>query len=158
MIVPSLPAQIGGAAALAIDHLGIAVPDLDQAIRFYREALGLAVGEIRDMPPQGIRVAFADGQHPHLELIAPIGDTSPVRSLLGRHTIQDFLAANPAGGLHHICFSTPDLGETCRTTAQSGIRLLSQGGPVVGASGQPIVFLDPADTSGVLIELKQRAY
>ena len=138
----------------AVDHVGIAVPDIDRAAGLYRDAFGAAAGTVLHLPEQGIAVVFVEMRAVRLELIAPIGAVSPVAHVLGRHTIQDFLAARPEGGLHHICYAVDDLAAAVARAQGAGLRPIGSGKPIVGASGRPILFLDPAGADGVLIELK----
>lgn len=142
---------------LSIDHIGIAVRDVDRAAALYTDGFGCVVGPVRPMPEHGIAVAFVETGAARIELIAPIGAVSPIATLLGRHTIQDFLARQPSGGLHHVCYLVQDLEAAMSRAWRAGLRPLGSGTPVVGASGQPILFLDPEDADGALIELKGHA-
>lgn len=155
---PGPPEGAGGAMpkvlGAEIDHVGVAVHDVDRAVSLYRDGFGCSVGPVQRMPDQGIAVAFVEAGPVRLELIAPIGEVSPIRNLLGRHTIQDALARRPSGGLHHVCYRVADLGAALAQARAAGVRPLGKGVPVTGASGHPIVFLDPKDAGGVLIELK----
>jgi len=132
------------------------VPDLARAASLYQSTFGVPVGPFRFMPDQGIAVAFVEMGQTHLELIAPIGDSSPISHVLGTHTIQDFLARQPLGGLHHVCYLVDDLAAAWDRLRQVGMRRLGTGEPIIGAAGLPILFLDPAAADGVLIELKGR--
>jgi methylmalonyl-CoA/ethylmalonyl-CoA epimerase len=104
---------------------------------------------------QGITKAYARFANMQVELIAPTVAESPIRHVLEHHNASDFLARNPGGGLHHVCYAVADLAATRDHLVRCGFRMLGTGGPVIGAGGTPISFLDPASTDGVLIELKQ---
>ena len=138
-----------------IDHLGVAVPDLGRAAAFYRDVLGCEVGEPVIPAGQGIAVVFVAFANGRVELIAPTCEVSPLPGLLEDHTINDFLRRSPQGGLHHVCYEVDDLDAVIAKLAAAGARLLGDGRPIIGASGRPIVFLDPGAAEGTLIELKQ---
>ena len=144
-------------ASYDVDHLGIAVPDLEAATKLYRDVLGCPVGEPVVPPGQGIAIVFVEFSNIHVELLMPTVDVSPIPHLLENYTINDFLKRQPAGGLHHICYVVDDLKAICGRLKEAGVRVLGSGEPILGASGLPIVFLDPATAAGTLIELKQRA-
>lgn len=144
-----------GLAGFRIDHLGIVVPDLDAAVRFYRDVLGLAPGATVAPDGQGIAVAFVPFANMRVELIAPTVAVSPLPHLLEDQTVNHFLARNPTGGFHHVCYEVPDLASVVARLARHGVRILGDGKPILGASGKPIVFLDPKMADGTLIELKQ---
>jgi methylmalonyl-CoA/ethylmalonyl-CoA epimerase len=146
-----------GMAAYEVDHLGIVVPDLAAATKFYRDVLGCPVSEPVIPPEQGIAVVFVFFGNLRVELIAPTVDRSPLAHILEDHTVNDFLAREPAGGLHHVCYVVEDLEAVRDRLQAAGQRVLGTGDPIIGASGQPILFLNPRSTAGTLIELKQRA-
>ncbi len=127
-----------------LNHVAIAVPDLDAATVLYRETLGARVTAPRDLPEHGVRVVFADLPNTRVELLHPIGPSSPVAA---------FLARNPAGGIHHICFEVPDIAQAAARLSETGARAL--GPPAEGAHGNPVVFLHPKDFTGALIELEE---
>jgi methylmalonyl-CoA/ethylmalonyl-CoA epimerase len=141
-------------AAYEVDHLGIAVSDLDAATKFYRDVLGCSVSEPLMPDGQGIAIVFVPFANTHIELITPTVDPSPIPHILGEYTINDFLRRQPAGGLHHVCYVVDDLLAVRDRLISSGMRTL--GGTTIGASGLPILFLDPQNAFGTLIELKQR--
>ena len=149
--------QIPELASYEVDHLGIAVPDLDAATKLYRDVLGCPVGEPVVPPDQGIAIVFVQFGNVHVELLMPTVEVSPIPHLLENYTINDFLKRQPNGGLHHVCYLVDDLKAICSRLSASGVRVLGSGEPIIGASGLPIVFLDPATAAGTLIELKQRA-
>jgi methylmalonyl-CoA/ethylmalonyl-CoA epimerase len=137
-----------------VDHLGIAVPDLVAAAKFYSNVLSCTVSEPLEPEGQGIAIVFVPFANTRIELISPTVDPSPISHILGAHTINDFLRRQPEGGLHHVCYVVDDLLAVRDRLISLGMRTL--GGTIIGASGLPILFLDPSDVFGTLIELKQR--
>jgi methylmalonyl-CoA/ethylmalonyl-CoA epimerase len=144
-------------AVYDVDHLGIVVPDLEAATQLYRDVLNCPVSDPVVPPDQGIAVVFVRFGNVRVELIMPTVDVSPISNVLENHTVNAFLERQPQGGLHHICYLVDDLKAVCCRLTARGIRVLGTGEPIVGASGLPIVFLDPASAAGTLIELKQKA-
>ena len=157
MIAKALAEKSAAMASYEVDHLGVVVPDLDAAAAFYRDVLGCPVSELVVPEGQGIAVVFVPFRNLRIELIAPTVDRSPIAHLLEDHTVNDFLARQPAGGLHHVCYVVDELEAVRDRLRAWGHRVLGTGEPIIGASGQPILFLDPRSASGTLIELKQRA-
>ena len=127
-----------------LNHVGIATPSIDRAILLYRDVLGADVGVPFDLPAQGVRVCFVDLPNTQIELIEPLGAASP---------IHGFLAKNPAGGQHHVCFEVDDIDAAIAMMVAGGARVL--GVPRIGAHGTPVVFLHPKDMGGVLVELME---
>lgn len=128
-----------------LNHVGVATPSIDASVARYRSLFGATeIGEPFDLPAQGVRVCFVDAPNSQIELIEPLSDASPITA---------FLARNPAGGQHHVCFEVPDLDAAIADLAAKGARTLAP--PRIGAHGTPIVFLHPKDTGGVLTELMQ---
>ena len=127
-----------------LNHVAIAVPDLDAAIAAYAGPLGAAVGAPQDEPDHGVTVVFIDLPNTKIELLHPLGEDSP---------IAGFLAKNPAGGIHHVCYEVPDIAAAARRMEENGARVL--GPPKVGAHGQPVIFLHPKDFQGTLVELEE---
>ncbi len=128
-----------------LNHVGVAVPDIDKAIAFYRDVMGVTdITEPKHLPPQGVTYAFVNLPSGQVELIQPYGDKSP---------IIKFLERNPKGGQHHICFEVEDINEASLIMAERGMRVLNE--PRIGAHGTLVVFLHPADAGGVLIELME---
>jgi methylmalonyl-CoA/ethylmalonyl-CoA epimerase len=127
-----------------LNHVAIAVPDLAAAAQGYAGALGATVGPAQDLPDHGVRLIFVTLPNTKIELMEPLGDASP---------LAGFLARNPAGGMHHVCYEVPDIGAAAARLADQGARVL---GPVkTGAHGKPVLFLHPKDFSGCLIELEE---
>ncbi|MBC7153455.1 MAG: methylmalonyl-CoA epimerase [Rhodobacteraceae bacterium] len=127
-----------------LNHVAIAVPDLDAAARQYRETLGASVGSAIDQPDHGVTVIFITLPNTKIELLHPLGTDSP---------IAGFLAKNPAGGIHHICYEVDDIVAARDRLLASGARVLGE--PKIGAHGKPVIFLHPKDFTGTLIELEQ---
>ncbi len=129
-----------------LNHVGIATPSIDDAVKLYRDVLGATrIGEKFAMQEQGVWVCFVDVDNAQIELIEPIDETS---------TITGFLKNNPVGGQHHVCFEVDDLPAARDEMAAKGARIL--GKPRIGAHGVPVIFVHPKDMGGVLIELMQK--
>lgn len=129
-----------------LNHIAIAVPDLGKAAARYRDQLGAQVGEALPLPEHGVTVVFIDTGNTKMELLEPLGEASPIAA---------FLAKNPGGGMHHICFEVTDLTSAVAKLTADGARVLGDGTPKPGAHGNPVVFLHPKDFDGTLIELEQ---
>ena len=129
-----------------LNHVAIAVPDLDAAARQYRETLGASVGSAIDQPDHGVTVIFITLPNTKIELLHPLGEGSPIAA---------FLARNPAGGIHHICYEVDDILAARDRLAATGARVLGDGAPKIGAHGLPVLFLHPRDFTGTLVELEQ---
>ena len=129
-----------------LNHVALAVPDLEQASRFYRDALGANVSVTQDLPDHGVRVAFVDMGNCKVELMEPLGENSPIAA---------FIKRNPGGGTHHVCYEVADIAMARQAAAQHGFRIIGSGEPKIGAHGKPVLFLHPKDTFGTMIELEQ---
>jgi len=129
-----------------LNHVAIAVPDLDAATRLYADTLGALVRPPQDEPAHGVRVVFIDLPNTKVELLTPLGDASP---------IAGFLDKNPAGGIHHVCYEVDDIIVARDRLLAQGARVLGGGEPKTGAHGKPVLFLHPKDFQGCLIELEQ---
>jgi methylmalonyl-CoA/ethylmalonyl-CoA epimerase len=127
-----------------LNHVAIAVPDLEAAAAQYRGALGADVGPRQDEPDHGVTVIFITLPNTKIELLYPLGAASP---------IQGFLDKNPSGGIHHICYEVPDILAARDQLKATGARVLGE--PKIGAHGKPVLFLHPKDFNGCLIELEQ---
>ena len=131
----------------ALNHVGVATPSIADSIKLYRDILGATkIGEPFDLPAQGVKVCFIDTPTAQIELIEPYDDTSP---------IVGFLAKNPKGGQHHVCFEVEDILAARDALRAKGATILGTGEPRIGAHGTPVVFLHPRDMGGVLIELME---
>ncbi|GES46169.1 methylmalonyl-CoA epimerase [Rhizobium dioscoreae] len=129
-----------------INHIAIAVPDIAMASRAYRETLGATVSAPQSLPEHGVTVVFVELPNSKVELLEPLGEASPIAS---------FLAKNPDGGMHHICYEVADILAARDQLVSSGARVLGNGDPKIGAHGKPVLFLHPKDFFGTLIELEQ---
>ncbi len=129
-----------------LNHVAIAVPDLDAAAALYRDTLGVKVGAPQEEPDHGVTVIFIELPNTKIELLHPLGEDSP---------INGFLAKNPSGGIHHICYEVDDIIAARDKLKASGARVLGTGEPKIGAHGKPVLFLHPKDFTGTLIELEQ---
>jgi methylmalonyl-CoA/ethylmalonyl-CoA epimerase len=127
-----------------LNHVAIAVPDLAAAAAQYRDVLGASVRPPQDEPDHGVTVVFIDLPNTKIELLTPFGENSP---------IAGFLAKNPAGGIHHICYEVADITVARDDLVANGARVL--GDIKIGAHGKPVLFLHPKDFNGCLIELEQ---
>ncbi len=127
-----------------LNHVAIAVPDLEAAAAQYRGALGADVGPALPQPDHGVTVIFITLPNTKIELLYPLGEASPIRG---------FLDKNPAGGIHHICYEVPDILAARDQLKASGARVLGE--PRIGAHGKPVLFVHPKDFNGCLIELEQ---
>ena len=129
-----------------INHIAIAVPDLDAAASDWGARTGAHISEPQTLPEHGVRVVFVDVPGNRIELLEPLSDSSP---------IAKFLERNPDGGMHHICFDVEDLIEMRDQMIAQGARVLGDGEPKIGAHGKPVLFFHPKDFSGTLVELEQ---
>jgi methylmalonyl-CoA/ethylmalonyl-CoA epimerase len=138
-----------------LDHIGIAVRDVDASLPFYQTVLGCLVTRNEAVPDQGIAFAMLPIANTRIELLAPIGAVSPLAHLLEDRTIQDFMIANPSGGIHHLCYAVSDLEEAISALQRMNGRVLGTGAGIAGVDGTRVVFLDPGLPDNVLVELKQ---
>jgi methylmalonyl-CoA/ethylmalonyl-CoA epimerase len=129
-----------------LNHVAIAVPDLEAAAAQYRDTLGAQVGAPQDEPDHGVTVIFIELPNTKIELLHPLGETSPIRG---------FLDKNPSGGIHHICYEVDDILAARDRMRAAGARVLGDGEPRIGAHGKPVLFLHPKDFTGTLVELEQ---
>ena len=129
-----------------LNHVAIAVPDLDAAGVLYRDALGAEVSEPVEIAEHGVTTVFVTLPNTKIELLHPLGDASPIARFLDR---------NPAGGIHHICYEVNDIHAARDQMIEQGMRVLGDGEPKIGAHGKPVIFLHPKDLCGTLVELEQ---
>jgi methylmalonyl-CoA/ethylmalonyl-CoA epimerase len=129
-----------------LNHVAIAVPDLEAAARQYRDVLGAAVSPVEDQPEHGVQTVFVELPNTKIELLGTLGEGSP---------IQGFLDRNPAGGIHHLCYEVEDIRAAADRLRAQGARVLGSGEPKIGAHGKPVLFLHPKDFNGTLLELEQ---
>ena len=130
-----------------LNHVGVATPSIDESVKLYRDVLGATkIGEKFAMPEQGVWVCFVDLPNSQIELIEPHGETSP---------LNGFLAKNPLGGQHHVCFEVDDIIAARDDMAAKGAVVLNDGKPRIGAHGTPVIFVHPKNMGGVLVELME---
>ncbi len=128
-----------------LNHIAIAVSDLASEVARYRDGLGASVSDPLELPAHGVTVVFIKLPNTKIELLAPLGEGSPIMSFL----------AKTGGGLHHVCYEVEDIRAARDRLISSGTRVLGDGEPKIGAHGRPVLFLHPKDFSGTLIELEQ---
>jgi methylmalonyl-CoA/ethylmalonyl-CoA epimerase len=129
-----------------IDHIGIATQQLDEALKFWRDALGLNVVHVEEVAEQGVRVAMLPLGEPRIELLEPTGESSPVAKFMARR----------GAGIHHIAVRVPDIRAALERLKKSGATLIDHE-PRKGAGGCLVAFVHPASTGGVLLELVEHA-
>ena len=128
-----------------LNHVGVATPSIAESIKLYRDILGATkIGEPFDLPAQGVKVCFIDTPTAQIELIEPFDETSP---------ITGFLAKNPKGGQHHICFEVENIYTARDDLVAKGATVLGE--PRIGAHGTMIIFVHPKDMGGLLVELME---
>lgn len=130
---------------MRLDHIGIAVSDLQAAELLYTVALGGAVASREELADERVRVVFIEAGGALFELLAPTGDTGPLARFL----------RSRGEGLHHLAFEVPDIAVSLRDAAATGMRVVDEQ-PRRGARGRLIAFLHPSAARGVLVELVQR--
>ena len=129
-----------------LNHVAIAVPELEAAAAVYRCLLGAEVSAAQPQPKHGVTVIFVNLPNTKIELLHPLGDDSPIAA---------FLARNPSGGIHHVCYEVADILAARDHLKAEGARVLGDGEPKIGAHDKPVLFLHPKDFCGTLIELEQ---
>ena len=129
-----------------LNHVAIAVKDLQTAAKRYRDTLGAQVSDSVPQPDHGVTTIFINLPNTKIELLEPLGANSP---------IAKFLERNPDGGIHHICYEVEDIRKARDQMKAQGARVLGDGEPKIGAHGKPVLFLHPKDFFGTLVELEQ---
>jgi methylmalonyl-CoA/ethylmalonyl-CoA epimerase len=129
-----------------LNHVAIAVPDLEAAVAQYRDLLGAKVSPAVAQPAHGVTTVFIELPNTKVELLHPLGDDSPIAA---------FLERNPSGGIHHLCYEVADILAARDHLLARGARVLGGGEPKLGAHDRPVLFLHPKDFSGTLVELEQ---
>jgi methylmalonyl-CoA/ethylmalonyl-CoA epimerase len=129
-----------------LNHVAIVVPDLAAATAVYAETLGAKVSAPLDLPDHGVTTVFVELPNTKIELLHPLDESSP---------IAGFLAKNPSGGMHHVCYEVDDIYAARDQLKAQGARVLGDGEPKPGAHGKPVLFLHPKDFAGTLVELEQ---
>jgi len=125
-----------------IDHIAVVVPDIDQALAFWRDALGLELTHVEEVTGQAVQVAFLPTGESEVELVKPVTETSGLAKYLDKH----------GPGMHHICLEVDDIQGMLDQLKAKGVRLINEE-PTVGAGGKKVAFVHPKSTGGVLIEL-----
>ena len=128
-----------------LNHVAIAVPNLESAASRYRDSLGAVVSAPKHLPEHGVSVVFVELPGAKIELLSPLGDSSPILGFLGK---------NPSGGIHHVCFEVPDIGAARDRLVSRGNTVLG-GAPKIGAHGKRVMFIHPKEFDGTLIELEE---
>ena len=129
-----------------LNHVAIAVTDLESATANYRDTLGAKVSEPQALPEHGVTVVFVELDNTKIELLEPLGEGSPIAA---------FLEKNPSGGMHHVCYEVENILAARDQLKAKGARVLGDGEPKTGAHGKPVLFLHPKDFNGTLVELEQ---
>ena len=129
-----------------LNHVAIAVPDLDAASAVYRDTLGATISAPQPVPEHGVTVVFIELPNTKVELLHPLGEKSPIAA---------FLEKNPSGGIHHVCYEVTDILAAREQLKAGGMRVLGDGEPKLGAHNNPVLFLHPKDCVGTLVELEQ---
>ncbi len=129
-----------------LNHVAIVVPDLAASTALYRDTMGATVSEAVDQPAHGVTTVFIELPNTKIELLHPLGENSPVAA---------FLAKNPSGGMHHVCYEVDDILAARDRLKAEGARIIGDGEPKTGAHGKPVLFLHPKDFNGTLVELEQ---
>ena len=129
-----------------LNHVAIAVKDLEKSAALYRDTLGAKVSAPQPEPAHGVTVVFIELPNTKIELLHPLGADSP---------IAKFLEKNPDGGMHHVCYEVDDILAARDHLKAKGARVLGTGEPKIGAHGKPVLFLHPKDFNGTLVELEQ---
>lgn len=129
-------------SVIRIDHVAIVVDDIDSALLFWRDALGLEVTHVEDVPEQNSVVAFLPTGESEVELVKPMTDESGISRYLRKR----------GPGIHHICFEVDNIEVCLEKLKKHGIHLVNSE-PVIGTGGKRIAFIHPESTQGVLVEL-----
>ncbi len=129
-----------------LNHVAIAVPNIEAASALYRDTLGANVSLPEPLPDHGVTTVFVDLANTRIELLHPLGENSPIARFLERH---------PSGGVHHLCYEVVDILVSRDQLTAQGARVLGDGVPRLGAHGKPVLFLHPVDFCGTLVELEQ---
>ena len=129
-----------------LNHIAIAVTNLNEGIKIYKDTLGAQVSKKLALPKHGVTTVFVKLTNTNIELLEPLGKDSPIRN---------FLIKNPSGGVHHLCYEVKDIKESLELLSNAGYKILGEGIPREGAHGKPVIFLHPRQFMGTLIELEE---
>jgi len=127
-----------------IDHVAVVVPDMEKALLFWRDALGLEMHELRDVPAEKSKVAFLPLPGSEVELVLPTTEDSGIAKYLAKR----------GPGMHHICLEVDDIEGMLSQLKSKGVRLINEE-PRTASDGKRYAFIHPESTSGVLVELYQ---
>ena len=130
-----------------LNHIAIAVPNLENASQVYKETLGATVSAPVPMPNHGVTTVFVELPNTKIELIEPLGDKSPISGFIEKH---------PKGGMHHVCFEVDDIFQARDQMIALGATIVGAKEPAIGAHNKPVIFMHPKDFLGTLIELEQK--
>ena len=129
-----------------LNHIAIAVTNLDEGIKIYKDTLGAKVSKKLALPKHGVTTVFVKLSNTNIELLEPLGRDSP---------ISNFLIKNPSGGIHHLCYEVKNINQSIEILSKAGYKILGDGIPREGAHGKPVIFLHPKQFMGTLIELEE---
>ena len=129
-----------------LNHIAIAVTNLDEGINIYKDTLGVQVSKKLALPKHGVTTVFVKLSNTNIELLEPLGKDSP---------ISNFLIKNPSGGVHHLCYEVSNIIASVEYLNNAGYKILGDGIPREGAHGKPVIFLHPKQFMGTLIELEE---
>ena len=129
-----------------LNHIAIAVTNLDEGIKIYKDTFGVQVSKKLALPKHGVTTVFVKLNNTNIELLEPLGKDSP---------ISNFLIKNPSGGVHHLCYEVSNIKESVEYLTNAGYKILGDGIPREGAHGKPVIFLHPKQFMGTLIELEE---
>ena len=129
-----------------LNHIAIAVTNLDKGIKIYKDTLGAQVSKKLALPKHGVTTVFVKLSNTNIELLEPLGKDSPIRN---------FLIKNPSGGVHHLCYEVSNIKGSVEYLTNAGYKVLGEGIPREGAHGKPVIFLHPKQFMGTLIELEE---
>ena len=129
-----------------LNHIAIAVTNLNEGIKIYKDILGVQVSKKLALPKHGVTTVFINLSNTNIELLEPLGRDSP---------INNFLIKNPSGGVHHLCYEVSNMKESIEYLTNEGYKILGDGIPREGAHGKPVIFLHPKQFMGTLIELEE---
>ena len=129
-----------------LNHIAIALNNLDDGIKIYKDTFGATISERLSLPQHGVTTIFVKLKNTNIELLEPLGVDSP---------ISKFLMKNPSGGIHHLCYEVNDINKSINRLTNKGYSILGKGIPREGAHGKPVIFLHPKQFIGTLIELEE---
>ena len=129
-----------------LNHIAIAVPNLDIAVDNYKKAFEIEITSKQELINHGVTTVFIKLDNTNIELLEPLGKDSP---------IDKFLKRNPAGSIHHLCYEVEDIKLAILNLQNKGYNILGNGIPREGAHGKPVIFLHPKEFNGTLIELEE---